>query len=137
MDGDLDGFELITDDEILNSIRKESIEQTLKYMLIWCHEYFKSMGRHATFRGWIATDFYDNTEINPQILKDKKVIKLLAHKFPEYVDIDHRLKITDNSWINIWNQCKNEYEQKLLKKAKKNKRKKTIKKNRQKLTKKS
>ena len=77
-------FDPIDDQEILNAIVAESKAKGLIVMEDGLKVYLKSMGRNATFKGWIA------------------------HDYPENVTLDKRLTIPYNDWELVWNKITGE-----------------------------
>lgn len=78
-------FEVIDDEEMLNAIVAESKAKTLVAMESGLKSYLKKMGKDATFKGWVAHDYPENTEL------------------------DHRLKTPYNNWELVWTKVTNEY----------------------------
>ena len=78
-------FEVIDDEEMLNAIVSESKAKTLVAMESGLKSYLKKMGKDATFKGWVAHDYPENTEL------------------------DHRLKTPYNNWELVWTKVTSEY----------------------------
>ena len=77
--------DVIDDEETLNAIVAESKAKSLMMMETGLRSYLKSMGKQATYKGWIA------------------------HDYPENVTLDSRLTQEFNDWQAVWNKVTQEY----------------------------
>ena len=78
--------DVIDDEEALNAIVAESKAKSLLTMETGLRSYLKSMGKQATYMGWIA------------------------HDYPENVTLDSRLTQEFNDWQAVWNKVTQEYQ---------------------------
>ena len=76
--------DVIDDEEALNAIVAESKANSIMMMETELRSYLKSMGKQATYKGWIA------------------------HDYPENVTLDSRLTQEFNDWRAVWNKVTQE-----------------------------